>query len=348
MATRLGRKAVKYGIIALVVMIVGRMLLTAAVEFWRSINPPPPPPPTVGFGLLPKLLFPTQTDKEKPKSFKLETGLGNRLPELKEDRAKVFLSPKVIPNLLADQEVKQIAAGLGFIFEPELLTSRLYRWTKTGTLDSSLEIDLQTKNFLLETNYLTKPELVTNASRLPEEFEAVRRVKAFLDRVDLLPVDVATNAGEVIFLKSLGNKLEKAFSLSDADFLQINLDRTPIDGVEMYSPEPDKGVITAILSGVLSGQESIVRLENHYRPIDYTQVETYPLRSAKSAWQILQTGEGFIARSVGEEVVVRKVTLGYYEDWFNEQAYLQPIYVFSGDNDFVGYVQAIDPQYISQ
>ncbi|MFH2118635.1 MAG: hypothetical protein ABII10_02785, partial [Candidatus Paceibacterota bacterium] len=260
-ATRFGRKAVKYGIIALVVMIVGRMLLTAAVEFWRAINPPPPPPPTVGFGVLPKLNFPEQTDSEKPKSFKLETGLGNRLPELKEDRAKVFLSPKNTPNLLADQEVKQIAAGFGFIFEPELLTSRRYRWTKTGTLDSSLEIDLQTKNFSLKTNYLTKPELVTNASRLPEEFEAVRRVKSFLDRVDLLPADIATSAGEIIFLKSLGGQLEEAFSLSDADFLQINLNRTPIDEIEMYSPEPEKGVITAILSGVLSGQDSIVELE---------------------------------------------------------------------------------------
>jgi hypothetical protein len=117
----------------------------------------------------------------------------------------------------------------------------------------------------------------------------------------------------------------------------------------MYSPEPEKGVISAIITGVLSGLESVVQLEYHYRPVDYAQVETYPLRTAKSAWQILQSGEGFIAdKGAADEAVVREVDLGYYEDWYNEQEYLQPIYVFTGDNGFVGYVQAVDSRYINQ
>jgi len=333
-----------------VVMIVGRMLLTAAINFWRSINPPPLPPPTVGFGVLPKIEFPTQTEADRPKSYRLETALGSRLPELDTDRAKVFLAPLSEPSLLADQEVKRIAATYGFIFQPELLDSRTYRWTKVGSLNSSLEIDLQTKNFSLKTNYLSKPELVTGGNRLPEEFEAVRRVKSFLDRADLLPVDVATSAGEVVFLKSLGGQLETAFSLSDADFLQINLDRGAVDDrYQMYSTNPKQGVISAVFSGVLSGQESIVDVEYHYRPVDYTQVETYPLRSTKSAWQVLQAGEGYVAyKGTSDQAVVRQVELGYYEDWLYEQEYLQPIYVFIGDNDFVGYVQAVDPQYVSQ
>jgi hypothetical protein len=349
-ATHMGRLAVKYGLIALVVMIVGRMLLGAAVSFWRAINPPPLPPPTVGFGLLPKLLFPEQAEGDRPKSYKLETGLGSRLPEPAVDRAKVFLMPRSVPNLLADQEVKQIAATYGFIFQPEILNKNSYRWTKTGALNSSLEMDLPTKRFSLTSNYLSKPELVTGTNRLPEEFEAVRRVKTYLDRADLLPVDVATSAGEVVFLKSLGGQLEPAVSLSDADFLRINLDRGPVDGeFKMYGPDPEIGVISAVLSGVLSGQDSIVELEYHHRLADYLQVETYPLRNARSAWQVLQAGEGYVARrGSDEQAVVRTVDLGYFEDWANEQEYLQPIYVFSGDNGFVGYVQAIDPQYISQ
>lgn len=349
-ATRVGRRVVKYGTIALVVMIVGRMLLSAAIGFWRAINPPPPPPPTVGFGILPKLTFPDQTEDERPTSYQLETGLGSRLPELKVDRAKVFLMPKTAPNLLADQEAKQLAAAYGFIFQPELLSSRKYRWTKSGSLNASLEMDTQTNVFTFETNYLSKPELITNSNQLPEEFEAVRRAKSFLDRADLLPADVATSAGEVVFLKSLGSELEEAFSLSDADFLQINLDRWPVDDqFEAYSPDPTKGTATAILTGVLSGVDSVVHFEFHHRPIDYTEVETYPLRSAKSAWQVLQSGDGYVAaKGLSDEAVVREMTLGYYEDWFNEQEYYQPIYVFSGDNGFVGYVPAIDPSYIQQ
>jgi hypothetical protein len=39
--------------------------------------------------------------------------------------------------------------------------------------------------------------------------------------------------------------------------------------------------------------------------------------------------------------------MGYYESSTYQQ-YYQPIYVFKGDGDFVGYVSAIDPRYILQ
>lgn len=345
-ATYIGRNVVKYGSIALVVLIVGRMLLSAFVAYWRAVNPPPPPAPTVGFGSLPKLSFPTQDSEDSPKSYRLETAVGNKLPEPATDRMKVFLMPKSSPSLLADQEAKARAATYGYIFEPDLLDSRTYRWTKSGALESSLESDLQNQNFVLKTNYLSRPELLS-ADDLPQEFEAVTKVKDFLDRTDLLPADIATSPGEVIFLKSLGGELEEAFSLSDADFLQINLDRGPIDETfELHNSDADKGVITAILAGVLSGFESIVDLEYKHNPIDYSEVETYPLRSIKSAWQTLQSGEGYIARrGTASDVVIRDVQLGYYEDP-EEQEYMQPIYVFFGDEDFVGYVPAIDPRYI--
>jgi hypothetical protein len=38
------------------------------------------------------------------------------------------------------------------------------------------------------------------------------------------------------------------------------------------------------------------------------------------------------------------VFLGYYDD-FAEQEYLQPIYVFVGDDNFLGYVSAIEAGY---
>ncbi|MBT4124251.1 MAG: hypothetical protein HN981_00460 [Candidatus Pacebacteria bacterium] len=349
-ATRFGRLFVKYGTVTLVSLMVGRMLLVSFVAYWKATHPEPPPPPTIGFGVLPALTFPEKKESERPTSYKLETGLGSRLPEFDIDRAKVFLMPKSIASLLADKEVKEVAATYGFIFEPQLLDSRTYRWTKTGALDSSLEIDTQNKTFLYKTNYLSKPELITNTRRTPEEYEAVRRLKSFLDKTDLLADDIATSSGDVVFLKSIGGELEEAFSLSDADFIQVNLDRTMIDEeYEMYNPEPENGVVTAIISGVLSGQESIVDLEYHYKPVDYEQMETYPVRSAKSAWQVLQSGNGFVAeKGTSQEAVIRDVDIGYYEDWDNEQEYLQPIYVFTGDNGFVGYVSAIDTRYINE
>ena len=75
-------------------------------------------------------------------------------------------------------------------------------------------------------------------------------------------------------------------------------------------------------------------------------MHTYPLRDPRTAWNIIKSGEGYIASYDGEgQAVIRTVKLGYYDD-FEEQEYLQPVYVFEGDNDFIGYVSALDPQYV--
>ena len=42
-----------------------------------------------------------------------------------------------------------------------------------------------------------------------------------------------------------------------------------------------------------------------------------------------------------KQAVVRNVSLAYYDSVI-PQNYLQPIYVFEGDGNFIGYVSAID------
>ncbi|MBD3279527.1 MAG: hypothetical protein GF390_02335 [Candidatus Pacebacteria bacterium] len=340
--TKIGRQAVKFSLIGLVVLMVGRIFLSALVGFWQATHPEPPPPPTVGFGKLPPIEFPAKTEVKKPQSYTLETADG-RIPSFG-DRAKVFLMPKSSPSLLADEQVRQIAASYNFIFEPEVLDSRTYRWTKSQPLEAVFEIDVQNHNFTLTTDYLTRPELLLK-NNLPDDFEAVSRVKTFLRKADLLPADVATAAGDIRYLKALGNDLGTAASLSDADFIEVNLNRVPVDGkYQMYTSQANQGTIQAIIAGALKGDNSIVQLKYYYHPVDKTIVETYPLRSSQQAWKILQAGEGYIvAAGEQEEAVIRQVELGYF-DSLTEQQFLQPIYVFKGDSGFLGYVPALDPR----
>src|SRR3989304_64506 len=99
----------------------------------------------------------------------------------------------------------------------------------------------------------------------------------------------------------------------------------------MYSPNGIQGAVSALVGGGLQSTDNIYQLSYNYHPVDYEQVHTYPLRLPSEAWKILQGGEGYVAqKGVGETAVVREVRLGYYDD-FEEQMYLQPIYVFTGD-----------------
>lgn len=323
---------------------VARVAWGAFSAYWRATHPPPPPPPTVGFGVLPAPEFPSQNSEDKPASYRLETATGGT-PEFS-DRAKVFFMPQSAPSLLADQEAKELAAQYGFVFEPEILNNQTYRWQKNQPLQTTFDLNINNQHFTLTTDFRSHPELLVN-SDLPTNFEAVRRVKSFLRTGQLLPSDVATAAGEIVPLRSLGGELTEAVSVSDADFLQVDLNRTPIDDqYRMYTPEGYKGVISAIITGGLTGRDAIVEFDYNYNPVDYTQVHTYPLKTSQEAWRVLQAGEGYIVnKGENDTATIRSVDLGYY-DTFNEQEYLQPVYVFEGDGGFMGYVPAIDPEYL--
>ncbi|MBP9819789.1 hypothetical protein KBC79_03545 [Candidatus Woesebacteria bacterium] len=343
--TYTGRVIVKYGLVVLVLLMVGRVTLNAMVAYWKATHPPPPPPPTVGFGKLPTLQFPDQSEGDSPAEYRLETPTGS-LPDYG-DRAKVFFVPKAIPNLLADQRAKSLAATYGFVFEPTVLGTELYRFKKTQPIESTLDLNTRTLHFTLNTDFLSRPELLANKT-LPNNFQAVEMVKNFLKSTELLPSDVATSAGEVVYLRSLGGELEEAVSLSDADFIQVDLNRTPIDNnFRVYTPKGYQGAISAIITGNLQGAGNIVQLEYAYNTVDYTQVHTYPLRSARTAWQVLQAGEGYIAQPGESDVaVIRSVSMAYYDDT-EEQEYLQPIYVFENPDDgFLAFVSALDTTFV--
>src|SRR5258708_32231548 len=96
-----GRLAVKFGIIGLVVLVVGRPFWMAFSSYWIATHPPAPPPPTMGFGYLPALHFPTKSASDKPTTYQLQTPTGG-FPRFG-DRAKVFLETKSPLSLLADQ-----------------------------------------------------------------------------------------------------------------------------------------------------------------------------------------------------------------------------------------------------
>mgnify|MGYP005838104459 CR=1 FL=1 len=349
-ATHFGRLAIKYGAISIVVLIVGRIFLRSFLAFWKAMNPPPPPPPTVGFGVLPAISFPAQSSTDKPQSYRLETATGTT-PSFG-DRAKVLLMLRSTPNLLADQQAREVAAVHNFVFEPEVIGNDIYRWRKSSPLETALEMNIFNQSLKLSSNYLSKPELLSNAN-LPSDFEAIERVKSFLKNSDLLPKDIATASGEIVYLKSIGGEVKPAVSFSDADFLQVDLNRVPIDGVyRMYSPTGYKGSAHAILSGAFTNSaDSIVELEFFYQEVDYQQVETYPVKTSQEALRILEAGDGYIANFENDsretEVVIRRVSLGYYQAE-EEQDYLQPIYVFEGDNDFIGYVPAVDDSYLQK
>lgn len=342
--TEFSRKALKIGGLSIVAFLFLRFAFNSFVAYWKATHPPDPAPPTVGFGVLPAPIFQEQDPDKKPKQYSLETKNG-RLPEVV-DQVKVFLMPKNAISLFDHENALQIAAKYDFVFEPQIVDANTYRWQKTTPLLTTFELDLQEHVFTYQTDFMNRPDLLLSKQNLTR-FDAVQQTRSFLSKAGLLSKDVATSSGQITYLKAVGSELVTAVTPSDADFVQVDIQRLPIDDIyPLYTQKSGEGIIHAILGSVAGLDNSVVRMRYSYYPVDYDQIHTYPLRSAKSAWDLLQSGEGYIVSNQNQQqAVIRDVTLAYYDD-INGQAYLQPIYVFAGDDNFLGFVPAIDPKYL--
>jgi hypothetical protein len=334
---KMTRKAIKFGAILLVLLVFLKIAWQIGSEAWQKIHPSPPPPPTVAFGKLPLLKFPG----EEPPSltYRLETIQGS-LPALP-DVAKVYFMPKNPPNLLALDRAKRVAKQMGFTGEPENIGGSSYRWTTSSTPPTTLEMEINSGNFHLRYQYENDQSLLVQKN-LPTDQQAAQEAKSFLQTNDLLSEDLATGSAEFNYLKLVSPNLEPAISLSEADFVRVNLFRADLDGLRILPPNPRKALISFLFSGNRERGKRIIEINYYYFPIDYHTSATYPLKPINDAWQELQGGKGYLA-NLGQnedQVTVRKIYLAYYDSQ-EPQDFLQPIYVFEGDQNFFSYVPAI-------
>lgn len=332
------RSAIKYGAIFLVVFMVGRIVLNASIAMYKKLNPPKLPPPTMAFGTLPSIDF--GADLSSPKEYILQTVTGS-LPMLGE-QAKVFFVPENKASLLAVEKAQKQAVSLGFVFPYEQVSQKILRWSKTSPMPATLEIDIVTGEVTMKADWSQDPSFFIGKN-VPNDSTAITQVKTILRNANLLPSDMATGAAVVTYLKASGGTYMPAVSRSEADFTQVDIYRTPISlKYEIVGAESGKGNARVILSGNQQGERQIVGIEYQHQDVEYESFSTYPLISTSQAWNMLQSGQGHIASktpSDGSQVIVREVTLGYF-DPKPDQLYMQPIYIFKGDKGFVGYVQA--------
>ncbi|MFH2085736.1 MAG: hypothetical protein ABII21_03060 [bacterium] len=333
------RKAIKYGGLTLVFLMVGRIVLTASIAYWKKLHPAPPPPPDVLFGKIPKIQFP-QLVESVSYTYKLETptgGLPTRLP----NQFKVFFMPIKKANLLAYDAASAVATKLDFIEQPTKLSETEYRWNSTDPIPSSLTINIITGSFVLDKKWQLDPSYTIPTIYYTDP-QALDRLYNLLGRVELLPDDIKEGKSTVQYLKGDKDQIVAAASLSQAHFVRVNLYRAPVDGVDVVAPHSDSGLITGILALQREDERQFVNLDYNYYPVDLDRSAVYPLIGVAEAWQRLQKGTGFIAgvKPNTTNVTIRDITLQYYDADMPQQ-FMQPVYVFTGDPDFVAYVPAV-------
>ncbi|OGM28574.1 hypothetical protein A2962_03095 [Candidatus Woesebacteria bacterium RIFCSPLOWO2_01_FULL_39_61] len=332
------RKGIRYGIYAIVLIIIARFVFNIGVSLYKKIFPPPPPEPTVAFGKLPKLPFP---EKERPENlnYVLETPDG-KLPTLPAQETLYFMPP--ISSSIDDVEsAKTKAQALGFNPDGKPIAEALknvYIFDKTN-IPSTLTMNIITGIFSISYNLNADPSVISGVP--PASDLATDQAKSYFVSVGISS-DFQQGRSTTEFLKLEGGNLVKVDSQSDSELIKVNLFRENLGlNKDISSVTPD--MPEANIWVIITGNRTIISAEYHYFQVDQQKSGTYPLKTADEAWEELKKGDTFIANlgtDTDGQITIRRVYLAYYDPGQYAEFY-QPVVVFEGDGGFYAYVPAV-------
>lgn len=349
------RNAIKYGSVGFVAITLLWYLGVAGVNYYILTHPPAAAAPTADFGSLPAIGFPES--KERPKLLlELPTGGIPAFP----DRMRVYHAPTRRSGFADPDKAIDTATALGFLFKPNQPTETNYVWTNQDQLNSKLEMNIVSGHFLLTRIWQNNPALATMGNFVSDK-QVIQETENYIKRVGLLNDDVI-GVERITYLKDDVGKMVNALSLSDADFVQLDMFRKSIEEIDpedpkkevvasypFYRTDPLRGLIRAVVSGSKNQNEKIINLDYSYTAIDYNKNGTYKIKTGEEAWAELSAGGGYVSPNSPKtgEVKVRRIFLGYYDSGTTQQ-YAMPIYIFLGDLNFTAYVSAVDEAWIKR
>lgn len=312
-------------IILMIVSISGSIGYSIWNQYRISQIPPVVEKPEMKFGILPKINFPASKVTSSNYAYSLDTVTGN-LPEIPKF-LKVYFIPQSSVTLLAPENSISLAKNLGFPDGPEAISNNVYKFINEN--GGSMTIDLPTGNFHFQQSNVEKIATNSAQANLPEQDKMVTDFKNYLAINNLLVDDLKNGKSAVQY----NNKNAKDSTTAKVSLFPSNLDNLPI-----VTPLFNQGLVKADV--ISSETNHYPNLNYIYWTIDQTTSSTYPLKTAKEAFNELKSGNGFVSiASAQAKISITSVYLAYLETE-EYTPYLQPVFVFEGP-DFVGLVPAI-------
>ena len=338
----------KIGIFAgilIVSFVILRFIVILGIAYYKATHMPPEAPPDIAFGKIPKPKFADYIKTDPSLIYSLEN-IEGKPPETTAS-ARIFSMPKKTYTFESGEQAKLLAKKLGFETQPRIDTVYYYYSKKEEPL-LTLLVDGTNLNFQYKFDYTTDPS-VFKTGQIPSVNAALTQVKDFINYNSLWDKSIASGktTSENQIYDTVSKKMKEATSLSTAQAVRVNFFREDIDSMKLlpdgfrnshnyvlFAPNPDRRI------------GNVIDVSYFFWPIDTETFGSYPLLSSDEAYKVLTDGKAMIVDKGNNEnnIIIRKIYLAYFDPVF-PQMYLQPIFVFEGDNDFVAYVPAVRPEH---
>lgn len=337
----LSRNLIKYGGSGLVIFVILWTGLVAGIKAYRAAHPPYSPP-TTRYGVLPKIVFPEK--KVEKKEFVSELA-NDSLPTFA-DQARVYVVYRPLNTFLALEQETKTAQNFQFIGKPieKDQNNGIYEF-RNDQLNQSMVINVLNGSFRINYPYLSDQTLLATGL-VPNKEKAIETAKAYLDQGGKLSSDLAEGEKKVSFWKIEGSNLSSVNAQAEANIVRVDFFRKVLENdTRILSSDYGKSSVSLLLTGSTVTSKKIVEVTYKYTNIDRESFETYPIKTADEAWNDLKSGNYWPAVETNSfKVAIRKMYLAYFEP-VTLTNYMQPIFVFEGDNNFVAYVPAISDKW---
>ncbi len=269
------------------------------------------------------------------------------------ETAKVFPLPPSYSRIKFLQQIYLMAKAVGFDTEN-------IKHTLVGTdamFDDGrqkMTIDITNFNFIYELNIKElDQEEYSGLNLMPSQSQVEDKAINFLNAVGRYPEELAQGKRNLVYItyRQGDNQLipapqNQTTNMVEVDFYRSDISCLPSD-CPIVSPKYFNSQNYVIIA---FGKNSfrVVKAQTRFFEKSKDQYGIYPLKSGAGAWDELRANKGLVVSQTTDKGVVniKKMFLAYFDpDVYQE--YLQPVYVFLGDNDFVGYVPAIDNKYLT-
>lgn len=210
-----------------------------------------------------------------------------------------------------------------------------------------LAIDINTYNFRYDYDFRKDGRLVDGAT-MPESESSKNIAINFLRSVDRYPKELAL--GDITPIYMYYDKIASVAGVvvnpQDSNMIEIDFYRQKVDQFLPMSPTYFNSQNYVMLMPSGNGAK-IVSAQVRFFETSATQIGIYPLISGNKAYERLLAGKDILISpgTGGKNISIKTMSLGYFDPDIY-QDYFQPIYVFTGDNDFVSYVPAVSEDWV--
>lgn len=295
------------------------------------------------FGSLPPPIFTHKIGYPTGATFTLDNIEGR--PVTATNSAQVFFIPPKSTRFGYIQTIYSMAKNAGF--DAEKVSHVLHDTIATFNDGiQKLDIDITYFNFSYKYTYENSPLTFINP-QLVDESTIKDRAITYLQQLGRYPPELSLGSQHIVYMRynTDTQELEVVQNPNQANVVEVDFFRPDItgrlDNYPVVSPKyfTSENYVVMTLNAV---SPKIIKAQIKFFDKDEANVGVYPLKSGDDAWAEFNGGKGTLVSPGGTSypITIKKMFLGYFEpDTY--QPYLQPVYVFLGDNNFAAYVPAV-------